>query len=133
MHSVPEGTNWGVAIGFGADPADILPCQREEYNDMAQLKISPTTGSVISPVHWPCYENADNASIAGNVKLPLYARLDFDAVPISLHPDWVLVSWLAARGVRVSSNEDRDCYICIEWCFLRKPKSPAGSTLGSKS
>jgi len=67
--------------------------------------MSPRDGSVIQQYEWPCYGETE---LAPGQKLPVYARLDFDAIPIQLQPNFVLVMWLAARGVRVGSTEIRE-------------------------
>ena len=95
LSPLPVGIAWGDRIGFGKDPSECLPCQPEDYNTLSRLQISPRSGNTTEQDGWPCFDDTENASIGPNVRLPLFARVDFEAVPISLQPDVVLMRWLA--------------------------------------
>jgi hypothetical protein len=105
---LPVGTAWGERIGFGKDPAECLLCPPKDYHKLSRLHILPSSGRAVEQDDWPGYTDAENASIGPNVKLPLFARVDFETVTIVIQLDIVLVRWLAARGVLVRYTEDRN-------------------------
>lgn len=103
LNSVPDGVEWGQIIGFSVNnPSDILASgglQSSDYDSYFHGKFLPSTMQPPSQLKGPLYSDDENPKVSQNVPLPLFARLDFEAVPVEMQPDHVLENFLLARGV----------------------------------
>jgi hypothetical protein len=60
---------------------------------------------VLSPQ--PLYTSAENPKVPTSTPLPVFARLHFDAIPASLHDDFVIRRWLMCRGIQTYKTVDK--------------------------
>jgi len=104
LHPLPENSSWKEILSF--DPLISFPMHSNNWKDFATLKnLLRFEGRPPKVYDAPKYEKSDNARYNGTLALPLFARLDFNAMPAVLQPKDILIAWLNARGIQVNSGD----------------------------
>jgi hypothetical protein len=98
LNPLPMNANWEQLIGF--DPYATLAISPSKFRDLAQFKESsflmPAGGPLpVFPI--PLYLPSENPEVCSSVPLPRFARLDFEAIPLSCMHMFYLQGFLAAR------------------------------------
>jgi 5'-3' exonuclease len=104
-----DTNQWSSTIGF--DPFRcLLPLTTDKFEDAAVFRLTSFhTGAILKSFETeaPTYTNTENSTVEAGTKLPHFARLDFEAMPISLVPTLMLVSWCKARRIFFAGRDSR--------------------------
>lgn len=107
LYNLPAGSTWKDALGF--DPSDLIDLAEDgkaKYVCTLQclLRFDGREPATFKP---PTYSKEENPDVDETCVLPLYARLDFDKLPVKVQPTDILLTWLSARGIHLLA-EDRN-------------------------
>ena len=112
LNPLPNGINqrqWGNFSGFGADPAALLPVTQDDYTRATIFdgrSFLRDDGQALDQFDSLLYNKEENESFVGK-RLPNFARLNLDVIPLACLQDNVLIQFANARGVDVG-GADRD-------------------------
>lgn len=78
----------------------------EDYEKIYNLDLVPLTGKALSEHVGPVYSE-DETSVNYNIPLPLFAKLDYDAVPPKMQPLYCLQMNLLSMGICTRETDTR--------------------------
>lgn len=92
---------WGNMIGFGVrDPSDLLQVPRSQYKDASKFSgcsFISSNGSALQSMDIPAYKENAYEDVPEGTPLPLFAELDFNAMPIVCMPSEMLIAYAGSR------------------------------------
>ena len=72
--------------------------EEDEYKKIYNVELVPLTGKSMEDHVGPRYSPEENPTVPTVTPLPVFARLDFEQVPITMQPTLCLQEWLQCRG-----------------------------------
>jgi hypothetical protein len=105
-----DTNQWSSTIAF--DPFEcLLPLTSTDmFEDAAVFHLTGFhTGAILKSFEReaPTYTTTENSTVEAGTNIPHFARLDLEAMPISLVPTLMLVSWCKARHIFFAGRDSR--------------------------
>ncbi len=107
--STNSPSQWAILIGF--DPTSLLKMPPDQYADAAHFLTSSfqhPDGQPLDAFDIPTYSQQENASVPVGTRLPNFARIDFEAIPMPCVPGDMLTQFASARGIDTTLFDSRE-------------------------
>ena len=112
LNPLPDGIDidqWKEYIGFDFEADSSV--DESQFVDAYECNILPLSGKPPHDHRGPLFTAVENPKVSTDEVLPLFARLNFEEVPVMLQPKVCLRYWLKSRGW---NERDADTRTTIE-------------------